>query len=219
MKPSIYVLGAGGHSKVLIDALKKSDTPVQGVLDSDPRRIGTLWCAIPILGTDAYLENLSPHEAWLVNGLGGTTADPARADVFKKWSNRGFRFASVIHPSAIVAEDVHLGEGVQIMAGAIVQPGCTLGDDVIVNTGARIDHDCRIGDHVHIAPGAVLSGTVTVGERSHLGTGAVVIQGLGIGKSVLVAAGSVVVRSLPNRSSARGVPARPYGPSHEEKQG
>ncbi len=93
-------------------------------------------------------------------------------------------FETVIHPSAVIAPEVHIDDGVQVMAGAIVQPGSWLGENVIINTGARVDHDCTIDAHAHVAPGVTLSGNVHVGNGAHIGAGATVIQGIKVGTPV-----------------------------------
>jgi UDP-perosamine 4-acetyltransferase len=208
MTRPVIVLGAGGHAKVLIDALQACSTPIRGILDNDPAKQGGVILGIPVLGTDAKLEEWAPNEVVLVNGLGSTESLLPRAALHERLRAQGYSFLSVIHPSAVVSPHARLGEGVQIMAGAVVQAGTRLGDGCIVNTGALVDHDCALGGYVHVAPGAVLSGGVTVGSNTHIGTGAAVIQGIRVGSRCLVAAGAVVVHDVPDGSRVAGIPAR-----------
>ena len=100
-----------------------------------------------------------------MNGVGSARSTANRQDVYDRFTREGYCFATVIHPSAIVAPEVQIKDGVQIMAGAILQPGSRIGSNAIVNTGAIVDHDCIVGEHAHIAPGAVLSGGVHVGRE------------------------------------------------------
>jgi sugar O-acyltransferase (sialic acid O-acetyltransferase NeuD family) len=206
-KQKLIILGAGGHGRVLFDALRGSES-VAGWVDRNPELAGKTILGVPVLGDDRWLENQDPQSLLLVNGVGTTTADARRSSVFEKWKKAGFRFASVVHPSAVVSGGAQVGEGAQVMAGAVVQIGAVLDDDVIVNTGAVIDHDCRIGKHTHIAPGVVLSGSVQVGKNCHIGTGAKVIQGIQIAEGALVAAGAVVVSDVALGQKVFGVPAR-----------
>jgi UDP-perosamine 4-acetyltransferase len=208
MTRPVIVLGAGGHAKVLIDALQACSTPIRGILDNDPAKQGGVILGIPVLGTDAKLKEWAPNEVVLVNGLGSTESLLPRAALHERLRAQGHAFLSVIHPSAVVSPHARLGEGVQIMAGAVVQAGTRLGDGCIVNTGALVDHDCALGGYVHVAPGAVLSGGVTVGSNTHIGTGAAVIQGIRVGSRCLVAAGAVVVHDVPDGSRVAGIPAR-----------
>ncbi|RAU23547.1 sugar acetyltransferase [Paramagnetospirillum kuznetsovii] len=201
----VILLGAGGHAKVLLASLRRLGAQVLGSADRDGGDLG-----IPCLGGDEAVLGHSPDEVQLVNGIGSIAPGSARQRVFESFRQRGYRFATIVDPHAVVAEDVRLGEGVQIMAGAVIQPGCAIGDNAIVNTRAAIDHDCTVGAHAHVAPGVTLSGDVTVGEDAHMGIGACVIQGIAIGASALVAAGAVVIAPVAADASVKGVPARPF---------
>lgn len=208
MSRPVIILGAGGHAKVLANALHLRSVRILGATDVDPARKGSTVLNVVVLGDDAEVMKHSADAVELVNGVGGVRVHTLRRTLFEQFSARGYRFASVIHPSATVAEDVVLGEGAQIMAGAIIQPGCHIGSNTVINSGAIVDHDCTIGSHAHVAPGVTLSGGVRVGNGAHLGTGATVIQGINIGAGGMVAAGAVVVRDVPDGVTVAGVPAR-----------
>lgn len=209
MSLPVLIIGAGGHARVLIEALAKSGATMLGCVAKEAPALGSL--SIPFLGDDEALCRHAPSSVVLVNGIGSIARPDLRRDIFLRFKQKGYRFGAVAHPAAILPSEFVLGEGAQVMAGAILQPGCRIGDNVIVNTGSVVDHDCRIGAHVHIAPGAVLSGDVTVGEGAHVGTGARVIQGVKIGAGAVVGAGAAVVRDVPPGAKVAGVPARLLG--------
>jgi UDP-perosamine 4-acetyltransferase len=208
MSMPVIVLGAGGHAKVLINALQLCSVEILGVTDSDPALIGRDVLGVPVIGSDDELGNYSAQKVHLVNGLGSVSLPTARCRLFNEFKKLGFVFATVVHPSAVVAADVIIGEGAQIMAGAILQPGVRLGVNVIINTRASVDHDSTIGNHAHIAPGVILSGDVHVGIGTHIGTGALIVQGVRIGDASLVGAGSVVLKNIPDGVKAYGCPAK-----------
>lgn len=208
MNKPVLILGAGGHAKVLIEALLQSGATLAGITDPDPDLAGKKLLEVPVLGGDEVVGDFPQTEILLVNGLGSIGVPTARKGLFERFRAMGYRFATVIHPSAIIASDVELGEGVQVMAGAVIQPGCRVGCNTIINTRASVDHDCRIGNNVHIGPGATLSGGVSIDDDTHIGTGATIIQGIEIGSQSVVAAGSVVVKNVDNRTAVMGVPAR-----------
>ncbi|OAN55001.1 acetyltransferase [Magnetospirillum moscoviense] len=207
----VFVIGAGGHAKVVIDALRRAGTTVDGLVDADPGRVGSTVLGVPVLGGDEALERCDRQRTRVVNGIGAVGPADLRAKVFAAYRARGFVFATLVDPSAVVGGGVVLDEGAQILAGAVVQTGCRVGCDAIVNTRAAIDHDCHVGAHAHIAPGAVLSGDVRIGERTLVGTGATVIQGIRIGSGALVAAGAVVICDVADGARVAGNPARPIG--------
>lgn len=196
MPTDVIVLGAGGHARVVIDGLRRAGFSVIGVCAPEliPGQTGPL--GVPSLGNDDILADFNRATHLLANGLGSTGKPELRHRVFETRTTEGWRFVTLVHPTAVVSGDCEFGEGVQIMAGAVLQSGARIGHNTIVNTSASVDHDCQLGDHVHIAPGVILSGNVNVGARSHLGAGAVVIQGITIGEDVVVGAGAVVTRPI-----------------------
>jgi len=208
MRLPVIILGAGGHAKVLVDALLASSSVIAGVVTPDSALAGTFLLGVPVLGGDDFVDKYGPAEVNLVNGLGSIGLPVKRQSLFLRFKSMGYKFATVIHPSAILASDVELGEGTQVMAGAVIQAGSCIGSNAIINTRASVDHDCTIGDHVHIAPGVTLSGGVTVCEASHIGTGATVIQGICIGAESLIGAGTLVLKDVQRSTTVVGVPAR-----------
>jgi sugar O-acyltransferase (sialic acid O-acetyltransferase NeuD family) len=203
----VILVGAGGHARVLLSTLLQMKRRVIGFVDPDQTKEELL--GIPHIGGDESVFTHDPAQVFLVNGVGSVAAISNRLRVYEYFRNRGYYFASVIHPSAIIAPEAELANGVQIMAGAILQTGCVAEENSIINTGARIDHDCFIRAHAHVAPGAVLGGNVDVGTRAHVGAGATVIQGVHIGDNSIVGAGAVVLSDVPAFCTVVGVPARP----------
>lgn len=208
MSDSVLILGAGGHAKVLVEALLADGAHIAGILDADPARVGDTVLGVPVIGVDGLAGEYPVETVRLVNGVGSIGVPNLRRAIFDRFSGRGFAFATVVHPSAVVASDAELGEGAQVMAGAVLQPGCRIGRNVIVNTRVSVDHDCTIGDHTHLAPGVTLSGGVTVEAGCHVGTGAVVIQGVTIGAGSVVGAGAVVTKDVAAGVTVVGVPAK-----------
>jgi sugar O-acyltransferase (sialic acid O-acetyltransferase NeuD family) len=212
MNYPVIILGAGGHAKVLIDTLRLRSVELLGIADADPAKKGQLLLGVPVIGGDEEITKYPAATIHLVNGIGSVRINPLRRRLFENFKDDGYQFTSAIHPSAIIAADAALSEGVQIMAGAVVQAGCRIGKNAIINTCASLDHDCSVSDHVHISPGATLSGGVAVGENSHIGTGATVIHGIKIGRNSLVAAGAVVILDVPDGVTVAGIPARKISP-------
>jgi UDP-perosamine 4-acetyltransferase len=213
MSPSLptIVLGAGGHAKVLIDALLLLGRGIEGVLDPDTGKHGVNILGVRVLGGEELLERRAGADVRLVNALGSVGRPQLRRQVHERFTARGFGFAGVVHPAACVSPHAEVAGSAQIMAGAVVQAGARIGEDVIINTRASVDHDCVIGAHCHIAPGATLSGDVHVGVGSHIGAGATVLQGVRIGAGCVVGAGAVVLRGVPDGAVVVGVPARVKG--------
>ena len=188
-------MGTGGHSKIVADILNLSGRDLLGFVTQD-KDVKSEYCFEKILGDDSFIYNYSPDEIELVNGLGSLHKKKKRWELADKLRERGYSFATIIHPSSIIASTTSLDEGAQIMAGVIIQPGTKIGKDSIINTGAVIDHDCNIAEKCHIAPGVVCSGGVKVGEGTNIGTGSSIINNINIGKNCTIAAGSVIFKNV-----------------------
>lgn len=204
----LVILGASGHAKVVAFIVRAEGRyEVAGFIDDvSPGREVELFEGARVYTSRDAIESL--RRVGVVHALVAIGNNEARMRLAQEMRTRGYVLARAIHPSAVVADGVSVGEGTVVAAGCVVHPGTRLGDNVIVNTSAAIDHDCVIGDGVHVAPGCVLAGRVTVGRLSMIGAGAVIRDGISIGERVTVGAGSVVVDCLPDGVTAYGVPAR-----------
>lgn len=201
----LVLLGAGGHARVLAALARVAGHPVLGVCDPALAADAvSRWEDLDVLGDDSALDQLPPDRVALVLGIGQLATGTLRERLYAAWRARGYDFPALVHPAAWVAPGVVLGDGVQVMAGAVIQPGCEIGSNSIINTRASIDHDCRIGCNVHIAPGATLCGTVTIEDSAFIGAGATVIQGIRVGKSAVVGAGVALVRDLAAETTVLG---------------
>jgi len=204
----IIILGAGGHAKVLIDTLQRQSANILGVTDPDPELHGKDVMGISIIGDDNSILQYGVNDIVLVNGLGKVNCSNKRMQIYHTFKERGYIFARVIHPSAVISSGAYLAEGVHVMAGAIIQTLVTIGVNTIINTGVSLDHECIIGDHVHIAPGATISGGVEIGDNVLIGAGATIIQGIHVGASSVVGAGAVVTKDVREGVTVMGIPAR-----------
>lgn len=70
--------------------------------------------------------------------------------------------AARIHPTAIVEQDVTLGEGTSVWDNAHIRHGATLGEQCLVGGKATIAYDVRIGNRVKINSLAYICNAVTI---------------------------------------------------------
>lgn len=198
----LVMLGAGGHARVLVALARSAGYPVLGVCDPALADDAVSnWEGLNVLGDDGALSRLAPDCVALMLGVGQLVARTLREQLYASWRERGYDFPALVHPAAWVAPGVVLGDGVQVMAGAVIQPGCEIGENTIINTRAGVDHDCQIGRDVHVAPGATLCGSVTVEDGAFIGAGATVIQSVRIGIGAVVGAGVTLTRDLTPRTT------------------
>ena len=199
-REKIVLIGGGGHAKVVIDAILSAGVyDIIGLTDPElPKNSSVL--GIPVIGGDEILSELKDKGVKYAFITIGSIGDCAlRKELYKKIKSVGFEMPQIVHPSAIIAKDVVIGEGTFVAPSVTVNSGTVIGKNAILNTSSSIDHDCRIGDFVHVAPKVTLSGGVEVGDETHIGVGATVIQYKKIGKHCFVKA-----KVLVNEDMAEG---------------
>ena len=202
----LYVFGASGHGKVVADAALASHRfAVRGFLDDDPSRHGQVLLGLPVEGG---LDAIQGRQGLVAVAL-GVGSNAARLAVFSRLIAAGHTVVTVVHPSAVVAAGVTLGDGTFVAPLAVVHTDARLGRACIVNTGAVVEHDDVLGDGVHVSPNAALGGDVTLGDEVHVGLGAVVLPGITVGARSTVGAGACVTHSVEAGATVAGVPARP----------
>lgn len=174
---------------------------------NDVEAVGTDISGYPVLGSFTSWRDL-PAATRFVAPLHKAKDMMARAEIIRGLGVPPGRWASVIDPQAVVADDVIHGVGLLALAGCSIMCGSRIGDHVAVRNGAHVAHDCTIGDYVMVGVNAVVCGYSTVLEGSHIAPGAVVREGTTIGRYSVVGLGAVVVDDVPDGAIVAGNPAR-----------
>lgn len=194
----LSIIGASGHGKVVADIAEKNGYDEIEFFDDDA---GLDHCGKwPVVGT---VHEALECENDVFIAIGKAEIREALMECFKDRT-----FPILIHPNAVVADDVVIGEGSVVMAGAVINPGSKLGRGVIINTCSSVDHDCNIADFVHISVGAHLSGTVNVGKGTWIAVGASIVNNVDICPGCVIGSGAVVIRNIEEAGTYVGVPVR-----------
>ena len=202
MSDAIWIYGAAGHSKVIIQALRASEMMIGGVVDDDPKLAGKSILGIPIL-----LPCELPEMVPVIIAIGSNCVRHQFVEHLAN-SKKIQSWPTVIHPTAIVDPTATISAGCIIMAGSVVQAEACIGQHSIVNTRASVDHDVTIGDFCHICPGATIAGHVTIDSFAMVGAGASVIPCKKIGRAAVIGAGACVITDIEADQVAVGVPAK-----------
>ena len=199
MSDSVILIGGGGHARVVMDCIEAAGGSVFGILD-DIIECGTRIHGIPVLGKISDYQAYDQHRFVIAIGNNEIRSRIAES-VSVKW-------ATVIHPEAVVSPSAVLGVGSVVMPGTVINADTVIGNHCIINTGAIVEHDNNIGDFAHISPRAALGGTVTVGKGTHIGIGAIVRNNIRICNDCVVGAGAVVITHITVSGTYVGVPAK-----------
>lgn len=203
MKDKLLIIGASGHGKVIADiALKMNKWNSIVFLDDDENIKQSI--GIDVIGKSSNISKyIQAYDIFV--GIGDNYI---RERVQKKLEDLGASIPVLVHPEAIIGEQVKIESGTAIMAGVIINCCTKIGKGCIINTGATIDHDNIIEDYVHISPGANLAGTVRVDKGTWIGIGSVVNNNVSITDNCRIGAGSVVIKDINEVGTYVGVPVR-----------
>ena len=200
----LLLIGGGGHCHSVLDSvLALNEYENIGIIDAvNCRNMG-----IPVIGTDDDIPSLV-KDGWTygfitVGSVGDTRLRRKLYDMMKA---AGLTVPNIIDPSAVIAQNIVMNEGIYVGKRAVINAGVTIDKCAIINTGAIIEHDCYIGEFSHVSPGSILCGQVVVEDDSHIGAGSVVRQQVLIGNNVLIGIGSTVVKNIPDGKKAYGNP-------------
>jgi sugar O-acyltransferase (sialic acid O-acetyltransferase NeuD family) len=135
----------------------------------------------------------------------------ARRELIESLGLRAERFASVIHPRAVVSPLASIGRNTLIMAGVVITSNAVIGDHVIVLPNTVIHHDVSVGAWSLIGANVTVAGHTHIGENCYIGSGSSLMNGLTIGDGALVGLGSTVLKDVAAQTRVAGNPARLLG--------
>ena len=200
MKNRLIIIGASGHGKVVADIAEKVGYDEIVFFDDNPelKQCGKY----PVIGMCHDYRKFSGD---MIVAIGNADI---RQRIQEELEMVGRQIATLIHPKSVISDDVKIGDGTVVMAGAVINSAAMIGKGCIINTCASVDHDCIVGDYVHVAVGSHICGTVTVGDKTWVGAGATVSNNVDICGDCMIGAGAVVIKNITERGTYVGVPAK-----------
>lgn len=203
----VLVIGAGGHARVCIEALRDmAETEVVGAISADG--FGMEGLGAPMLGTQEDLKSVTQRQS--VNAYCVAIGDNStRKRVSTMLTESGYRLTLVVSGYAMPSPTAVLSPGAQLLPGAVVNAGTEISTGAIINSNATVEHDCHIGEYAHVGPGAAIGGAVRVEHTAFLGLGSRVLPGIQVGAGAIIGAGAVVIDDVPAGLTVVGSPARP----------
>lgn len=193
----MYIFGAGGHGKAIIDLIiSEFGLEIEGLFD-DNENGEVMGISVSNIDNHHLAENQDFHIA-----IGNNKIRKEFSEKFK------VNYPKLVHPSSTISKFSNIGEGTVVMPQCSIKAMTSIGQHCIINAGAIIGHDVKIGDYVHVAPNSAVAGFVNIEEGVHIGIGASIIQGVNVGKWSIVGAGAVIIKDVPDFSVVVGNPGK-----------
>ena len=207
----LIILGAGSHGQEVLNIVndincESSQYEIIGFLDDDKNKFQKEFNGIPVMGP---LKSISDYpDAYRVTAIQNINnfweSEKNLKDVF--WDAE--RFVNLIHPTASISSQCHLGVNCVIFPQVTIGVNVRIGNHVNILPNSVINHDSNIGDYCILASGVCVSGRVSLGKQCYLGSGTTVIQDTVLGEQCMTGMGSVVLSDFPANSVVVGNPAR-----------
>lgn len=210
----LLLVGAGGLARETVEVVNAINATNEGrptwdllgFLDDDPALWGEERVGTTVLGP---IDSVHSHpDARIVVCTGHPGNYLSRRQIVERLDLPPDRYATLVHPAAVISRSSVVGPGTVVLAGAVATACVTVGSHVAVMPHVALTHDDVVGDYVNLGAGARLAGTVRVGEGAYIGAGALIREGRTIGAWSLVGMGAVVTHDVPPAEVWVGVPAR-----------
>ena len=193
-KPSLILIGAGGHARACIDVIEQSDTFDIAGLIGKVDELNRKCLGYPVIATDNDFSDLAKQYEYALITVGQVKSALVRQRLYDQALKIGFKLPTIISPTAHVSRHAVVGDGSVVMHGSTVNAGAKVGNNCIINTHALIEHDAIVADHCHISTGALVNGAANIGYGSFVGSGSVIKQGITLGNNCVVGMGIAIRR-------------------------
>ncbi len=105
-------------------------------------------------------------------------------------------FANIIMPTAKIATNVQLGEGVFVGSGTSISKGSKIDNNVFIHGSSNIGHDNHIGSHTYISGRFNSAGFCDIGERCFFGICTCVADHISICDDAWIGLACVVAKNI-----------------------
>jgi sugar O-acyltransferase (sialic acid O-acetyltransferase NeuD family) len=184
----------------------KEEWDIVGFIDDDQSQHGKSSCGIKVLGGRAILKEIP--DAFVLAVPGSPTNYMRRKDIIGSLNAEKSRFATIIHPSVVIAPDAIIGYNTILMPNVVISCAVSIGRHCIVLPNTVVSHDSVVDDYCCVGSNISISGTVRIGSSCYIGSGTKIRENVSIGDGALVGLGSNVISDIEAGVVVAGNPAK-----------
>lgn len=200
----IIIVGAGGHGVEMVWLARRCGRKIKGFLDNTPEKQEKYILGEKVLGKIEESNNYLDCE--FIIAIGNPRARKNIIDTF--FSSKKYQFATLIDPTVILGENIIIGSGAMICAGAILTVNVNIGQHCIVNINSTLSHGVSVDNFVTIAPNVSISGDVKICDWVEVGANATIREKLVIDKGAMIGMGAVLTKNVEKNHIMVGNPAK-----------
>lgn len=200
----LIIVGAGGHGLEMVWLARRCGRAIKGFLDSTPEKIGTSILGTLVLGSIETRDNYLDCE--FIIAIGNPRSRKKIVNSF--FLSEKYQFATLIDPTALIGENIKIGEGSMVCARTIFTVNINIGQHCIVNVNSTLSHGVYIDNFVTIAPSVSVSGDVSIRALVEIGANAVLREKLTINQGAMIGMGAVLTKDVEMNHVMVGSPAK-----------
>lgn len=121
------------------------------------------------------------------------------------------RFATLVDPSCVIADDVKIGYGTIVMAQTCISAFSEIGNFVQILPQSFLGTQAKIENFGYLAPKAYVGAYSTLHEGAYMGPASTIIEFKSMGKWSLAGMGSIIIRDVPDFTKVVGNPSHVIG--------
>ena len=211
MSKKLFLFPFGGNAReallsVLAANEKNQEWDIMGFIDDDQAKHGKECCGVKVLGGKETIKRVV--DAFILAVPGNPANYYKRADIIDSLQIDKSRFASIIHPSVVIAPDAMIGYNTLIMPNVVVSCGVKIGNHCIFLPNTIVSHDSVVGDYCCLGSNISISGSVKIDKNCYVGSGTKVRENVSVGERTLLGLGSNVLSDIGSEVIAAGNPAK-----------
>lgn len=171
MKPKIIIIGAGGHGKVVCDAIEAQNKyEILGFVDTTIPVGQLVTGKYTVIASQNNSSSLKEQAEYFIVAIGSNSI---RSDIFNSLKQI-LKPAIVIHPSSVIGSNTSIGDGCVVLPNSVINSFTSIGENTIVGTGVLIDHECKIGSNIHLSLGTIVGSNSEVTDNYTTSIGAII---------------------------------------------
>lgn len=163
---------------------------------------------LPVVPLEKLEESYEPKAHKIFVAVTYTQLNQVRTKLYKKAKEKGYSFATFIHPTVFIDETADIGENCFIFELNNIQYNAHIGNNVVMWSKNHVGHRALIKDNCFVSTGVTISGYCEIGENCFLGVNSCVADYKKIAKDCIIGAGTVVLKDTEEGKVYVGNPAK-----------
>lgn len=209
----IVIIGGRGNGTVIASTIEDckergENVTCIGFLNDVEKEIN----GYPVLGGIHNMDwRKLPEDYKFIYAMSNIKQSPERYQLLQELKIPLERFATVIHPTAVVSKKAKIGFGVVLMPFALVSPNVVIGNHSQMYAQSFVGHDTVVDEMVFIANNASVGGRIKIKNGAHIGSNSSTLERIVIGAFSVIGLASVVLKDVGDYEKVVGSPARVIG--------